>query len=129
MVPRVPQCLSPRWNLDPPPPLPQASVPRPPLPEPKGAGRHTRLRVRGWRSPNSDDWRKKLSTPSTMGLMPICVNVFHHLSLYTRSCILICFFFYLTLFFNFFIIQFFSAHAYSLRYFVRYFVYTCTLLR
>ncbi len=39
-------------------PLPQASVPLPP--EPKGEG-HTRLRVRGWESPNSDDWRKSLA--------------------------------------------------------------------
>ncbi len=38
-----------------PPPLSPASVPLPP--EPKGGG-HTRLRVRGWWSPNSDDWRK-----------------------------------------------------------------------
>ncbi len=29
-------------------------------PEPKGGG-HTRLRVRGWGSPNSDDWRKSLA--------------------------------------------------------------------
>ncbi len=29
-------------------------------PRAKGAGEHTRLRVRGWRSPNSDDWRKSL---------------------------------------------------------------------
>ncbi len=28
-----------------------------PPPEPKGGG-HTRLQVRGWGSPNSDDWRK-----------------------------------------------------------------------
>ncbi len=38
-----------------PPPLSPASVPLPP--ESKGGG-HTRLRVRGWGSPNSDDWRK-----------------------------------------------------------------------
>jgi hypothetical protein len=36
-------------------PFPQETVPLPP--EPKGGG-HTRLRVRGWGSPNSDDWRK-----------------------------------------------------------------------
>jgi hypothetical protein len=40
-----------------PPPLPQASVPLP-LPGPKGGGVHPRLRVRGWGSPNSDDWEK-----------------------------------------------------------------------
>jgi hypothetical protein len=32
----------------------------PPPPEPEGEGRHTRLRVRGWGSPNFDDWRKSL---------------------------------------------------------------------
>jgi hypothetical protein len=54
-VHRVPQCLSPRRNWDPPPPLPQASV-SPGNPR----GEHTRLRVRGWGSPNSEDWRKSL---------------------------------------------------------------------
>jgi hypothetical protein len=29
-----------------------------PTPGTKGGGGHTRLRVRGWGSPNSDDWRK-----------------------------------------------------------------------
>jgi hypothetical protein len=34
----------------------------PPLPsEPKGVGGHTRLRVRAWGIPNSDDWRKSLA--------------------------------------------------------------------
>jgi hypothetical protein len=41
-----------------PPLLSPASVPLPP--EPKGGG-HTRLRVRGWGSPNFDDWRKSLA--------------------------------------------------------------------
>ncbi len=40
-----------------PPPLPQASVSPPP--EPKVGP--TRLRVRGWGSPNWDDWRKSLA--------------------------------------------------------------------
>jgi hypothetical protein len=49
-----------------PPPLSPASVPLPP--EPKGGG-HTRLRVRGWGSPNSDDWRKSLAhSPAGDGL-------------------------------------------------------------
>ncbi len=39
-------------------PLSPASVPLPP--EPGGRG-HTRLRVRGWGSPSSDDWRKSLA--------------------------------------------------------------------
>ncbi len=38
-------------------PLPQASVLLPP--EPKRG--HTRLRVRGWGCPNSNDWRKSLA--------------------------------------------------------------------
>ncbi len=37
---------------------PAANVPLPP--EPGGRG-HTHLRVRGWGSPNSDDWRKSLA--------------------------------------------------------------------
>ncbi len=40
------------------PPLSPASVPLPS--EPRGEG-HTRLRVRGWGSPNFDDWRKSLA--------------------------------------------------------------------
>jgi hypothetical protein len=40
-------------------PLSPASVPLPP--ELKGVVGHTRLRVRGWGSPNSDDWRKGLA--------------------------------------------------------------------
>ncbi len=39
-------------------PLSPASVPLPPEP---GGGEHTRLPVRGWGSPNSDDWRKSLA--------------------------------------------------------------------
>jgi hypothetical protein len=39
-------------------PLSPASVPLPP--EPGGVGL-TRLRLRGWGSPNSDDWRKSLA--------------------------------------------------------------------
>ncbi len=57
---RVPQCtVCPLVGIGTlPPPLSPASVPLPP--ELKG-GRHTRLRVRGWGSPNSEDWRKSLS--------------------------------------------------------------------
>ncbi len=40
-------------------PLSPASVP--PTPEPNGGGGGTRLRVGGWGSPNSDDWRKGLA--------------------------------------------------------------------
>ncbi len=41
-----------------PPPLSPASVPPLP-PEPGGGGGHTRLRVRVWGSPNSDDFGEK----------------------------------------------------------------------
>ncbi len=43
--------------------LSQVPTPHPPLPsEPKvRGGGHTRLRVRGWGSHNSDDWRKSLA--------------------------------------------------------------------
>jgi hypothetical protein len=51
--------MSPRRNWDSPTPLSPASVPLPP--EPKGGGACTRLRVRGWGSPNSKDWRKSLA--------------------------------------------------------------------
>ncbi len=49
-------------------PLSRASVPLPP--EPRGG--HTRLRVRGWGSPNSDDWRKSLSLCLLCGPTFIC---------------------------------------------------------
>jgi hypothetical protein len=38
-------------------PLSPASVPLPP----ETGGGQTRLQVRGWGSPNSDDWRKSLA--------------------------------------------------------------------
>ncbi len=48
----------PSLELGPPPlPLPLASVSPTPT---KEEGVHTRLRVRGWGSPNSDDWRESL---------------------------------------------------------------------
>jgi hypothetical protein len=47
------KCLSPRRNWDPP-PLSHKRVCIPP--EPKEG-----VRVRGWGSPNSDDWRKSLA--------------------------------------------------------------------
>ncbi len=43
----------------PPPPLTQATEPSPR--NQNGGGGHTRLRVRRWGSPNSDDWRKILA--------------------------------------------------------------------
>ncbi len=55
---RVPQYMSPRRNWDSPTPY-LASACAPPTGTKEGGG-HTRLRVRGWGSPNSDDWRKSL---------------------------------------------------------------------
>jgi hypothetical protein len=52
-----------RRNWDSPNPLPLASVPSPPD---QGGGEHTRLRLRGWGSPNSDYLEKKLSTLPTL---------------------------------------------------------------
>ncbi len=54
----------------PPPPSP-ASACAPP-PGTKGWGGHTRLRVRGWGSPNSDDWRKSLALCLLCGVYPPC---------------------------------------------------------
>ncbi len=51
--PRVPQCLFPRPNWDPPLPLSHANIYPPPPWNQRGG--HTRLRVRG---SNSDTWRK-----------------------------------------------------------------------
>jgi hypothetical protein len=67
-IPRVLQCLFPRPNS--PPPLPQASVS---LPR-NQKGRHTRLRVRGWGSPNSDDWRKSLALCLLCGFLAFAVS-------------------------------------------------------
>ncbi len=56
--PRVPLSLRPSWG--PPPPLPLASV-SPPQEPGEGGGVHTRLRVKGRGSPDSEDWRKSLA--------------------------------------------------------------------
>ncbi len=45
----------------PPTPLPQASVPSPPPDQRVGGGGANSPAARGWRSPNSDDWRKSLA--------------------------------------------------------------------
>jgi hypothetical protein len=49
-----------------PPPLSLASVPFPRAQ--RGGGGHSRLRVRGWGSPCSDDWRKALALCLLCGL-------------------------------------------------------------
>ncbi len=82
-IPRVPESLSLRWNWDPPPPLPQMSVLPPGTKAWRGGGVHTRLRVRGWGSPNSDDWRESLVLTLLFGssrpLSPASVSHSHPL--------------------------------------------------
>ncbi len=73
-IPRVPQCLSPCWNWDP--PLPPASE-CVPTPELKGGGGHTRLRVKGWGSPNFGRLEKKPSTLSTLWAIHLNFNIQH----------------------------------------------------
>jgi hypothetical protein len=60
-IARVPQCLSPCPTWDPPPPLPQASVP----PQNQRGRGHARLRVKGWGDPIQTNG-KKPSTLSTL---------------------------------------------------------------
>jgi hypothetical protein len=55
-VPRVQQRLSPRRNWVPHPLSRKRACTH--SPSNQRRGEHTRLRVRGWGSPNSDDWRK-----------------------------------------------------------------------
>jgi hypothetical protein len=50
--------MSPRRNWDSPTPLAASECALPP--GQKGGG-HTRLRLKGWGSPNSDDWRKSVA--------------------------------------------------------------------
>ncbi len=47
--------MSPRWNWDSPTPLAASECALPP--GPKGGGHTTRLLLKGWGSPNSNDWR------------------------------------------------------------------------
>ncbi len=67
-VPRVPECLSLVRIGTSPSTLPQASVSSY---EPRGG--HTRLRVRGVGSPNSDDWRKSLPLCLLCASSNICI--------------------------------------------------------
>ncbi len=64
-IPRVPQCMSPRRNWDSPTPSPASKGASPP----NQGGGHIRLRVRGWGSPNSDDWNKSLALCLLCGVM------------------------------------------------------------
>jgi hypothetical protein len=53
--------MSPRRNWDSPTPSLASECDPPPAEPGTGGGGHTRLRVRGWGSPNADDWRKSLA--------------------------------------------------------------------
>jgi hypothetical protein len=64
----------PSSELGPPRPLSHKEC-APPPPEPMEGG-HTRLRVRGWGSPNSDDWRKSLA---------LCILCVWYYSIYDSS--------------------------------------------
>ncbi len=55
-----------------PPPLSPASLP---LPTELGGG-HTRLRVRGWGSANSDDWRKAYNSAYSVGESLLIEDIF-----------------------------------------------------
>jgi hypothetical protein len=75
--------MSPRRNWDSPNPSLASECAPPPR---TGGGGHTRLRVRGWGSPNSDEWRKSLPLcayfvhfpvrllPSLSNLEPVCLS-------------------------------------------------------
>jgi hypothetical protein len=54
---RAPQCISSRRNWDSPNPSPASEY----APPDQRVGGHTCLRLRGWGSPNSDDWRKSVA--------------------------------------------------------------------
>jgi hypothetical protein len=70
LIKRAPQCISPRRNWDSPNPSSASECALPP--GPKGGTRHTRLRLNGWGSPNSNDWRKSLALCLLCGLQDIC---------------------------------------------------------
>ncbi len=63
-----------RRNWDPPPPLPQASVYPPSLPNQRRGGGDTLLRLWGWESPNSDDGRKNLALCHTLVAWSILIR-------------------------------------------------------
>jgi hypothetical protein len=67
-----------------PPPLSPASVPLPP--EPKGGG-HNRLQVRGWGSPNSDDWRKSLALCLLCAFHNILTTIFSAIKSFMDVCV------------------------------------------
>jgi hypothetical protein len=56
LIYRAPQCMSPRRNWDTPNPSPASECVFPL--DQRVEGGHTRLRLKGWESLNSDDWRK-----------------------------------------------------------------------
>ena len=68
--------MSPRRNWD----SPNPSLASECAPPPRTGG-HTRLRVRGWESPNSDDWRKN-SASSVLRKNKVQILIFGHFNIF-----------------------------------------------
>jgi hypothetical protein len=66
--------MSPRRNWDPPTPSPASDCAPPPRTG-GGGGAHSPAEVRGWGSPNSDDWRKILALCLLCDFMYLYVHV------------------------------------------------------
>jgi hypothetical protein len=71
-IPRIQQLLSPHPNWDPPPHHHHHLSRKQVFP---GVGVHTRLRVRGWGSPNSDNWRKAYHSSLLSGFFHRGINI------------------------------------------------------
>jgi hypothetical protein len=67
--------MSPRRNWDSPDPSLASEFAPPPR---SGRGGHTRLRVRGWGSPKSDDWRKTFALCLLCGEQTPSAETFLH---------------------------------------------------
>ncbi len=81
---RAPQCMFPRRNWASPNPSPASKCALPPT---KRWGGHTRRRLKGWGSPNSDDWRKSLAlcllcAPDNVSSTSVRI----HIHLYMHGC-------------------------------------------
>ncbi len=72
--------MSPRRNWDSPNPSLASECCAPP---PRTGG-HTRLRVRGWESPNSDDWRKN-SASSVLRKNKVQILIFGHFNIFSLN--------------------------------------------
>jgi hypothetical protein len=75
--------MSPRRNWDSPTPC-LASYCAPPPGTKRGGGWHSRLRVRGWGSPNSEDWRKAEHSAYSVGTR-VTSQVFAQYEVFSKS--------------------------------------------